>query len=174
MRTTRIPGMLVFEPPVVADERGSFTELYQMRALAQHGWQGRFVRSALSYNRQRATLRGLHFQRAPFADAKLVTCVSGRLFDVVADLRPESPAFGQWEQVELSVENRVSVFLPEGVAHGFETLTDDTTVLYHLGAYYDRDASAGVRWDDPTLAVAWPLPPAVMSEQDRAWGTLRP
>jgi dTDP-4-dehydrorhamnose 3,5-epimerase len=173
IRTTRIPGMLVIEPATLADERGGFTELYQMRGLAQHGWQGSFVRTALSYNRQRATLRGLHFQRAPFADAKLVTCVSGRLFDVIADIRPDSPAFGQWEHVELTAENRVSVFLPEGVAHGFETLADDTTVLYHLGAYYERDASGGVRWDDPALGVVWPLPPAVMSEQDRAWGALR-
>ena len=166
--------MLVIESAVSGDERGSFAELYQMRALAQHGWHGSFVRSALSYNLRRATLRGLHFQRAPFADAKLVTCLSGRLFDVVADLRPDSPAFGQWEHVELSAENRLSVFLPEGVAHGFQTLADDTTVLYHLSAYYERDASAGVRWDDATLAVAWPLPPSVMSDQDRAWGTLRP
>ena len=173
IRTTRIPGVLVIEPAVAADERGTFTELYQQRALAQHGWRGSFVRTALSFNRHRATLRGLHFQRAPFADAKLVTCLRGRVFDVIADIRPDSPAFGQWDHVELSAENGVSVFLPEGVAHGFQTLADDTTVLYHLGAYYERDASAGVRWDDPTLAVSWPLPPAVMSEQDRAWGALR-
>ena len=95
------------------------------------------------------------------------------MFDVVADIRPDSPAFGHWEHVELSAESRVSVFLPEGVAHGFETLDDDSTVLYHLGAYYDREASAGVRWDDPTLAIPWPLPPVVMSDQDRTWGPLR-
>jgi dTDP-4-dehydrorhamnose 3,5-epimerase len=114
-------------------------------------------------------LRGLHLQRAPHADAKLVTCVRGAFFDVVADVRPGSPAFGTWEAVELTADNHRSVFLPEGLAHGFQTLVDDTTVLYHLGAYYEPSASAGVAWDDPTLAIAWPLPPAVMSPQDRQW-----
>lgn len=173
IRAMRIPGAFVIEPAIVSDARGSFTELYQARELAKLGWAGSFVRSALSYNRRTGTLRGLHFQRAPHAEAKLVTCISGALFDVVADIRPDSPAFGQWEAVELTGDNRVSVFLPEGVAHGFQTRTDDTTLLYHLGAYYQQPASAGIRWDDPTLAVDWPMPPAVLSDQDRAWGTLR-
>ena len=172
VRTTCIPGMLVIEPGVAADERGTFAELFQQRELAARGWTGAFVRSALSQNRHRGTLRGLHYQRAPHADAKLVTCVRGAMWDVIADVRPESPAFGTWESVELTEDNRVSVFLPEGVAHGFETLTDNTTVLYHLGAYYDRQSSAGVRWDDPALAITWPFAPAVMSDQDRAWGLL--
>jgi dTDP-4-dehydrorhamnose 3,5-epimerase len=172
VRTTRIPGVLVIEPPVAADERGTFAELFQQRELARHGWNGGFVRSALSHNRRRATLRGLHYQQAPHADAKLVTCIRGAMWDVIADVRPESPAFGTWESVELTEDNRACVFLPEGVAHGFETLADDTTVLYHLGAYYVRDASAGVRWDDPTLGIQWPLPPEVVSEQDRSWGRL--
>jgi len=173
IRTTRIPGMLVIEPSVATDERGTFAELYQMRELQRHGWQGGFVRTAMSQNRRRATLRGLHFQRPPFADAKLVTCVRGAMFDVVADVRPDSPAFGTWEAVELTEENRVCVFLPEGVAHGFQTLVDDTTMLYHIGAYYAPASAGGVCWDDPTLAIAWPLPPSVLSEQDRTWGPLQ-
>jgi dTDP-4-dehydrorhamnose 3,5-epimerase len=172
VRTTRIPGMLVIEPGVAADDRGFFAELFQQRELAAHGWSGAFVRSALSHNRRRGTLRGLHYQRAPHADAKLVTCIRGAMWDVIADIRPESPSFGSWESVELTADNRVCVFLPEGVAHGFVTLTDDTTVLYHLGAYYERQASAGVRWDDPTLAIAWPVAPAVVSDQDRSWELL--
>ena len=172
VRTTRIPGMLVLEPDVAADERGTFAELFQQRELVRHGWTGAFVRSALSHNRRRGTLRGLHYQRSPHADAKLVTCIRGALWDVIADVRPDSPTFGTWESVELTEDNRVSVFLPEGVAHGFETLTDDTTMLYHLGAYYERQASAGVRWDDPSLAIAWPIAPAVLSDQDRGWGLL--
>ncbi len=172
VRATSIPGLLVIEPAVIGDDRGSFTELYQSRVLAAHGWSGAFVRSALSHNRRGGTLRGLHFQRAPFAEAKLVTCIRGAMFDVIADVRPDSPAFGRWEAVELSADNRQAVFLPEGVAHGFQTLADDTTVLYHLGAYYEKAASAGVRWDDPTLNVPWPRPVSVMSDQDRAWGPL--
>jgi dTDP-4-dehydrorhamnose 3,5-epimerase len=173
IRTTRIPGVLILEPAVAADARGSFAELFQARELEHHGFEGGFVRSALSHNHRRATLRGLHFQRAPHADAKLVTCVRGAMWDVIADIRPDSPTFGAWESVELTEENRTCVFLPEGVAHGFETLADDTTVLYHLGTYYARESSTGVRWDDPTLAIAWPLPPEVLSEQDRGWGLLR-
>jgi dTDP-4-dehydrorhamnose 3,5-epimerase len=172
IRTTRIPGMLVVEPSTASDDRGTFTELYQARELARHGWRGAFVRTAISHNRRRATLRGLHFQRPPWADAKLVTCLRGAMFDVVADVRPSSPAFGSWEGVELTAENRTCVFVPEGVAHGFETLDDETTLLYHIGAYHEPDASAGVRWDDPALGIAWPLPPVVLSDQDRAWGPL--
>jgi dTDP-4-dehydrorhamnose 3,5-epimerase len=164
--------MLVIQASAATDDRGSFVELFQARELAARGWDGRFVRTALSHNRHRATLRGLHFQRAPHEDAKLVTCIRGALVDIVADIRPSSPAFGTWEAIELTADNGVAVFLPEGVAHGFETLVDHTTVLYHLSAYYDRHASAGVRWDDPTLAIEWPLPPAVLSPQDRAWGPL--
>jgi dTDP-4-dehydrorhamnose 3,5-epimerase len=172
IRSTRIPGAYIVDAAVSADARGSFAELFQLRALAELGWKGHFVRSAISFNPERATLRGLHFQRPPHQDAKLVICLTGALFDVVADIRPESPAFGTWEAFELSPGSQRAIFLPEGVAHGFQTLADDTTVLYHIGAYYAHDASDGVRWDDPTLAIQWPTPPAVMSEQDRKWGLL--
>lgn len=166
--------MFVIEPFVAKDDRGLFAELFQVRELARAGWNGSFVRTALSHNARRATLRGLHFQRQPHADAKLVTCVRGGIFDVVADVRRGSAAFGRWEAVELTAENGLSLFAPEGVAHGFETLADETTVLYHIGAYYAREAACGVRWDDPALAIDWPLPPALISEQDRGWGPLQP
>lgn len=169
---TELPGVLVIEPAVAADARGTFMELYQARVLAAHGWSGAFVRSALSHNRQGGTLRGLHFQRPPHADAKLVTCVRGSLFDVVADVRSGSPTFGRWIGMELSEANQRAVFLPEGVAHGFLTLSGDVTMLYHLGAYYDREASSGVRWNDPALAIEWPGAPAVISEQDQRWEAL--
>jgi dTDP-4-dehydrorhamnose 3,5-epimerase len=169
---SRIEGVFLIEPTSAADDRGSFTEVYQLRALAEHGWHGSFVRSALSQNHRRGTMRGLHFQRSPHQEAKLVICVSGSLYDVVADVRPGSPTFGQWEGFELTPENRRAVFLPEGVAHGFQTLADATTVHYHLSDYYAPQLGDGVRWDDPTLAVQWPIPPTVVSEQDRRWGFL--
>jgi len=168
-----IPGVFLLEPSVSSDDRGWFAELFQSRQLTEHGCNGHFVRTALSYNREAGTLRGLHFQRPPHGDPKLVTCVTGTMFDVVADIRPDSPAYGRWESFELTAANRRLVLMPEGVAHGFETLAADTTVLYHLGAYYAREAGAGVRWDDPTLAIAWPAPPASISDQDRAWGFLQ-
>lgn len=172
IRGTEVAGVLVIEPAVASDARGTFVELFQARALAAHGWSGSFVRSALSHNRRRGTLRGLHYQRPPHADAKLVTCVRGALFDVVADVRPGSRTFGRWVGMELTEANQLALFLPEGVAHGFLTLSDDATMLYHLGAYHDRAASSGVRWDDPALAIAWPGAPAVISEQDRQWDAL--
>ncbi len=170
--STRVEGALLIEPASLMDDRGAFAELYQLRDLRTHGWEGTFVRSALSFNRRAGTLRGLHYQCAPHQDAKLVTCIGGALFDVVADIRPASPTFGQWDAFELSAENRRVVFLPEGVAHGFLTRSDTTTVLYHLGAYYDRESGAGIRWDDPTLKIEWPLAPVTMSEQDQQWGFL--
>ncbi len=170
--STRVTGALLFEPSPATDERGWFAELYQLRELRAHGWGGEFVRTALSFNAQAGTLRGLHFQRAPHQDAKLVTCVTGAIFDVVADIRPDSPTFGHWDAFELSATNRRAVFLPEGVAHGFLTLSDDATVLYHLGAYYAREAGDGIRWDDPTLAIRWPGQPMTLSAQDQQWGTL--
>jgi dTDP-4-dehydrorhamnose 3,5-epimerase len=169
---SRIEGVFLIEPTVAADDRGSFTEVYQLRVLAERGWRGTFVRSALSHNHHRGTLRGMHFQRAPHQEAKLVMCVSGSVYDVVADGRPDSPTFGQWDAFELTPDNRRAVFLPEGVAHGFQTLSADTTVHYYMSDYYAPQLGDGIRWDDPTLAIQWPIPPSVMSDQDRRWGLL--
>jgi dTDP-4-dehydrorhamnose 3,5-epimerase len=172
LRSTRVHGALLIEPSTAADDRGSFTEVYQLRALAEHGWHGSFVRSAISHNHWRGTLRGLHFQRAPHAEAKLVICVRGAVYDVIADVRRDSPTFGCWDGYELTPENRHALFLPEGVAHGYQTLADDTTVHYHLSDYYAPHLGDGIRWDDPTLGIAWPLPPTTMSDQDVRWGYL--
>lgn len=172
IRPGRIDGVFVLTPRAQADERGWFVELYAERNLPGGGRSGPFVRSAISHNRHRGTLRGLHFQKAPHQDAKLVTCLSGALFDVVVDIRVDSPTYGRWEAFELTSDTHQSVVIPEGVAHGFQTLADDTALLYHIGAYYEASASGGIRWDDPALAISWPLVPTVMSDQDRAWGTL--
>ncbi len=172
LHPTRVHGAFLLELKTFGDDRGSFTEVYQLKALAQQGWHGTFVRSALSFNHKRGTLRGLHFQRAPHAEAKLVMCVSGGVYDVMADVRTDSPTFGQWDAYELTPENRRVLFLPEGLAHGYQTLADNSTVHYHLSNYYAPDAGDGIRWDDPTLAVKWPLPPAMLSDQDKGWGLL--
>lgn len=169
---TRVHGAFLIEPSIFADDRGSFTEVYQLQALAERGWHGTFVRSALSHNNKRGTLRGLHFQRAPHSEAKLVICIRGAVYDVMADVRTDSPTFGQWDGFELTPENRRALFLPEGVAHGYLTLSDESTVHYHLSAYYTPQLGEGIRWDDPTLAIQWPLPPSILSEQDKRWGPL--
>jgi dTDP-4-dehydrorhamnose 3,5-epimerase len=173
-RAEAIAGVRLIEPAVSADERGWFAQLYEERELASAGLTGRFVRSALSCNRRAFTLRGLHFQRPPHGDAKLVMCITGALFDVVADVTPGSPTYGCWMGFELSAANRRVLAMPAGTAHGFLTLVPDTTVLYHISAYYVPGSGAGVRWDDPTLAIDWPAVPAVLSDQDRNWGLLLP
>jgi dTDP-4-dehydrorhamnose 3,5-epimerase len=172
LHPTRVHGAFLIEQTVFGDDRGSFAEVYQLRALAERGWHGQFVRSAISHNHQSGTLRGLHFQRAPHAEAKLVMCIRGAVYDVVADVRPDSPTFGQWDACELTADNRRAFFLPEGVAHGYQTLSADSTVHYHLSDYYAPQLGDGVRWDDPTLAIQWPLPPSMLSDQDKRWGFL--
>jgi dTDP-4-dehydrorhamnose 3,5-epimerase len=172
LHPTRVHGAFLLELKTFDDDRGSFTEVYQLKALAERGWHGAFVRSAISHNHRRGTLRGMHLQRAPHAEAKLVMCISGAVYDVIADVRPDSPTFGQWDACELTPENRRVLFLPEGVAHGYQALSDNSTVHYHLSNYYAPQCADGIRWDDPTLAIRWPLPPLMLSEQDQQWGFL--
>lgn len=172
LHSTRVHGAFLIELTTFGDDRGSFTEVYQLRKLAEHGWSGAFVRSAISHNLARGTLRGLHLQRAPYSEAKLVVCIRGAVYDVMADVRPDSPTFGQWDGYELTPDNRRALFLPEGVAHGYQALCDESTVHYHLSNYYAPASADGIRWDDPTLAIQWPLPPSMLSEQDKRWGFL--
>jgi dTDP-4-dehydrorhamnose 3,5-epimerase len=172
LQETAVSGSYLIETKTIGDARGSFTEVFQLRELAARGWRGSFVRSALSHNYQRGTLRGMHFQRAPHSEAKLVMCVRGSVFDVVADVRPDSPTFGKWAAYTLTPDNRLALFLPEGVAHGYQTLEDDTTVYYQMGDYYSPQLGDGICWNDPTLAIEWPLPPSALSDQDQRWGRL--
>jgi dTDP-4-dehydrorhamnose 3,5-epimerase len=167
-RETTLPGVWLIEPEPVADERGYFARAWCARELAEHGLEGAFAQSSVSYNRRRGTLRGLHFQAAPHGEAKLVRCTQGAIFDVAVDLRAGSPTEGRWYGAELSAANARTLYIPAGCAHGFQSLTDDAEVLYHMTVEYRADAARGVRWDDPTLAVAWPLADPILSERDRA------
>lgn len=169
----KVDGVYLLEPDLHQDERGWFAEIFSRGTMAERGFPDGVRRTALSHNHRALTLRGLHYQRHPHEDAKLVTCVSGAAFDVVADVRPSSRTFGQWQGFDLTAANRLAVLVPAGVAHGFETLTDATTLLYHLGADHAPEAEAGIRWDDPTLAIGWPRPPEVVSARDRALGPFR-
>ena len=123
----------------------------------------------MSYNRRKGTLRGMHFQREPHAETKLVRVVRGAIYDVIIDLRPDSPTFKRWIGVELTAENRRALYVPAGFAHGFQTLADDTEVFYQVSAFYTPGAEGGVRYDDPAFAVSWPLPVSVISAKDAAW-----
>lgn len=172
---TEIPGAFVVELEPVADERGSFARVWCEDELGELGLNPKLAQASVSRNVRAGTLRGLHYQRAPNEEAKLVRCLRGALFDVVVDLRPDSPAFMRWFGVELDEESGKGLYIPEGCAHGFQTLVDDTTVLYFISQRYEPQAADGVRWDDPAFAVQWP--PAAertISGRDRAWPDFRP
>ncbi len=166
--STEIPGVLVLEPRVFADDRGSFFESFNARAFAAEvGWEVTFVQDNQSTSR-RHVLRGLHYQE-PHPQGKLVRAVAGTIFDVAADIRPGSPTFGRWVGVELSAENRRQLWVPEGLAHGFLVLSESAEVLYKTTDFYAPGCEKCLRWDDPTLAIQWPLAaPPVLSPRDAA------
>jgi dTDP-4-dehydrorhamnose 3,5-epimerase len=149
-----------------SDERGSFARAFCTREFALHGLPGAFVQSSLSHNRLRGTVRGLHFQRAPSAEGKLVRCVRGRLLDLALDLRPASSTYRQWLAVELDCESADALYLPPGVAHGFQTLEDATDVLYQMSDVHAPELAEGLRWNDPAFGIRLPLPVSVISERD--------
>jgi dTDP-4-dehydrorhamnose 3,5-epimerase len=132
------------------------------------------VQRNISYNRRAGTLRGMHYQRAPHAEAKLVSCRTGRIFDVAIDLRRDSPSFGRWYGAELSANNAAMLYVPEGCGHGYQTLEPDSNVEYLISEYYHPEAAAGVRWDDPFFGIRWPIEPTVMNERDRTWPDFEP
>jgi dTDP-4-dehydrorhamnose 3,5-epimerase len=155
-RETPIPGALVIDPERREDERGFFARTWCQREFEAHGIRCAWSQCNISFNRRCGTLRGLHWQEAPWSEAKLVRCSMGAIYDVVVDLRPGSPHYGKWTAVELTATNRRMLFVPEGFAHGFQTLTDDTEVFYQMTGEYHPEAARGLRWNDPALAIAWP------------------
>jgi dTDP-4-dehydrorhamnose 3,5-epimerase len=165
---TPLSGAMIIEPEPAADERGLFARLFDADTFRAHALPTEFVQASTSYNRRRGTLRGLHYQIEPFAEAKLVRCTAGAMFDVIVDIRPGSPSFGRWHAIELSVQNRSTLFVPPGFAHGFETLVDDTEIHYQTTRLHTPGAERGIVWNDPVLAIAWPIPPTVISPRDLA------
>lgn len=167
--TTEIPGVLVVAPEFHDDPRGVFMRIHSREEFARGGLNASPEQTSLSYNRMRGTVRGLHYQLAPYNEAKLVVCISGSVFDAVVDLRKSSSTFGRAIGIRLAVGRSNSIYVPEGCAHGFQTLEDDTTLLYMISAPYNEAAARGVRWDDPALGLAWPIREKVsLSDRDRA------
>jgi dTDP-4-dehydrorhamnose 3,5-epimerase len=164
-----IPGAWMIELTPNADERGYFARTFDRRAFLDRGLNADWPQCSVAYTRARGTIRGLHFQRAPHEEIKLIRCSKGDVFDVLVDLRPDSPAFGRHASVVLSEREHKMVYVPTGVAHGYQSLTDDTEMCYQITPEYVAEAAAGVRFDDPAFAIAWPLPVAVVSARDRAF-----
>lgn len=168
-----IPGAFRIEPEPVTDERGHFVRLWCAREAEAAGLDSRVVQCSASLNRHRGTLRGMHYQSAPHAEAKLVRCTRGALFDVLLDLRTASPTHLKWEAVELTARNGLQVYIPEGVAHGFLTLEDDTEVVYQMSEFHHPGSGRGVRWNDPAFGIEWPMAAPILSGQDASYPDFR-
>jgi dTDP-4-dehydrorhamnose 3,5-epimerase len=170
---TKLSGVFIVEVEPHEDSRGSFARTFCAREFAEQGLVSTFVQSSVSFNRKRGTLRGLHYQLPPACETKLVRCTAGALYDVIVDLRPDSPTYLRHIGVELTARNRRAVYVPEMVAHGFQSLEDETEVFYQISAFFVPDKSTGLRYDDPKLGISWPLPVAVISEKDARWPLLK-
>ena len=171
--STPIDGVLLIKPERFEDARGSFARVGCLEEFAAAGIHTTTKQSSVSQNHRKGTLRGIHFQRSPWEEAKLVRCERGSIFDVAVDLRTGSKTFGQWYGAELSQQNMHTLYLPEGLGHAFQTLMDDSQVLYHISEKYVPDSGAGLRYDDADLAIDWPLDVSVISEKDLQWPTFR-
>ncbi len=166
-RELSIPGAFVVEGDPRRDGRGSFARAFCAREFAERGLDVRVSQCSVSRTAQKATIRGMHYQRPPHEEAKLVRCLAGKVWDVILDLREGSPAFGRWEGIMLSEDADRAMYIPPGVAHGFQTMTEDVVLYYQMSAPHALEASAGVRWDDPYFGISWPIPNPVLSPRDR-------
>jgi dTDP-4-dehydrorhamnose 3,5-epimerase len=164
---TRLKGAFIIEPERLEDERGFFARTFCQKEFEAHGLNPRIVQCNISYNKHKGTLRGMHYQVAPMAEAKLVSCTRGAIYDVIIDLRPESPTYCQWLAEELNAENRKIIYIPEGFAHGFQTLDGETEVFYQMSEFYSPEHARGVRWDDPVFGIEWALNTKMISEKDK-------
>jgi dTDP-4-dehydrorhamnose 3,5-epimerase len=166
---TMLSGVFIIRMEPKVDERGFFARTWCRQEYAKEGLNAELAQCSLSGNPQKGTLRGMHYQEAPHAEAKSVRCIRGAVFDVVLDLRPQSLTFRNWLGLELTAANRDMIYIPEGCAHGFLTLEDNTEVLYQISEFYHPELARGVRWDDPAFQIAWPALPEVISERDQTY-----
>jgi dTDP-4-dehydrorhamnose 3,5-epimerase len=171
---TQLDGAWLIDIEPREDERGFFARTWCREELAAQGLDTEIAQESLSFNRHRGTVRGLHFQRSPHEETKIVRCARGAIFDVIVDLRPRSPTYLRWQGFDLTAENRRALYIPKGFAHGLQALTDYAEVAYQISAFHAPEAAGGCRYDDPAFGIAWPLPVAVISERDRSWPALQP
>ena len=166
---TSLHGVFVIEIEPIEDERGFFARTWSKDVFEARGLNGSLAQISISFNKGRGTLRGLHYQAKPYEEVKLVRCTTGAIYDVAVDLRPDSPTFKQWTAVNLTSANRTMLYIPEGCAHGFQTLEDDTEVLYQISEFYRPECAMGIRWDDPVFGFEWPLSERIISERDKGF-----
>jgi dTDP-4-dehydrorhamnose 3,5-epimerase len=166
---TKILGVFEIRPELIHDERGFFARSWCQQEFASRGLNSRLVQCNISGSLRKGTLRGMHYQVAPFAETKLVRCTRGSIFDVALDLRPDSPTYKQWTAAVLTAENHHMLCISEGCAHGFLTLESDCEVFYQMSAFYQPEAARGVRWNDPAFGIAWPVTVEVISARDASY-----
>ncbi|MBI5686576.1 MAG: dTDP-4-dehydrorhamnose 3,5-epimerase [Verrucomicrobia bacterium] len=165
---TELKGAWVIDLEPQKDFRGFFSRTFCQKEFSQHGLQTEYVQTNTSWNEKRGTLRGMHYQRPPHSEVKLVRCTRGAIYDVIIDLRPGSPTFCKWLGFELTADNRRTLYVPEGFGHGYQTLVPDAEVFYMVSAFYAPGAEGGVRWNDPRFAIRWPVADPVLSPKDAA------
>lgn len=163
-----LAGACVVDLERIEDERGFFARAWCRREFAEHGLNPEVVQCNLSFNHERGTLRGMHYQLPPHREVKLVRCIRGAIYDVIVDLRPASPTYKQWLGVELTAENRRMLYVPEGFAHGYQTLEEASEVFYQVSEFYQPGSEGGLRWNDPAIGISWPLEPTAISPKDRS------
>lgn len=173
-RETTLKGAFIIEPERHEDWRGFFARTWCQREFEAQGLNPRLVQCGISFNRKKGTLRGMHYQAPPYEEAKLVRCAMGAIHDVVIDLRPDSPTFAQHTAVTLTAENRVMLYVPEGFAHGFQTLEDNSEVFYQMSQFYVPEAARGIRWNDPAFAIRWPILETIILERDQNYPDFHP
>ena len=166
---TKLQGAFIVEPKRLEDERGFFARTWCKREFVAQELDTRLAQCNVSFNKKRGTLRGMHHQVAPHEEAKLVRCTMGAIYDVIIDLRPNSPTFKGWVSIELTAENRKMIYIPVGFSHGFMTLKDNTEVFYQMSEFYARECARGVKWNDPAFDIAWPEEVTVISEKDKQY-----
>lgn len=166
---TNLKGAFIVGIEKLNDDRGFFARSWCQREFEDLGLTSRVLQANVSYNRQKGTLRGMHYQIAPYQECKLVRCTRGAIYDVIIDLRPDSPTYKQWTGVELTADNYAMLFVPEDFAHGFQTLTDKTEITYQVSQFYTPGSEKGIRFDDPAFAIQWPLEVTLISDKDNTW-----
>lgn len=170
---TKLKGAFLLELEEREDNRGFFARTFCQREFAAHGMNANVVQCNIAYNKKKGTLRGMHFQEAPFQEAKFIRCTKGAIYDVILDLRQGSPTFKQWISAELNEDNHKMLYVPEGFAHGYQTLTEVSEIIYQVSQFYAPQSAAGVRYNDPAFAIKWPLEVAAISDLDKKWPDFR-
>lgn len=170
---TKLKGAFIIDLEQKSDNRGFFARTFCAKEFAEQGLKPTVAQGNSSFNYQQGTLRGMHYQVAPATETKLVRCIQGAIYDVIIDIRPDSPTYMKHEGVELTAENRRSLYVPEMFAHGYQTLTDNAEVIYQVGEFYTPGYEKGLRYDDPAFGIKWPLPVSVISEKDKDWPLMK-